>query len=177
MILPYVLIARGLVTVSEATCERRAVRLARSLIMAVIACFSGGTALLVVAVDLTAALKPACACSVFISWACSAVMFGATGADRYTAASSRSASTWASRFPVGVPMVSFSVLDLARLIASLAVMVAAKAYSPIRDRTGMTTRRKILMRMDQRRKPMMCLGVRCDRRTAAVTRGISQEEL
>ena len=54
--------------------------------------------------------------------------------------------------PVGVPMVSFSVLDLDKLMASLAVVVAAKAYTPIRERIGMATRRRILRRMDRLRK-------------------------
>jgi hypothetical protein len=49
-------------------------------------------------------------------------------------------------------MVSFSVLDLDKLMASLAVVVAAKAYTPIRERIGMATRRRILRRMDRLRK-------------------------
>jgi hypothetical protein len=63
-------------------------------------------------------------------------------------------STAASRFPVGVPIVFFSVVDLDRLMASLAVIVAANAYSPISDTIGIATRRKILRRIDRRRKPM-----------------------
>jgi hypothetical protein len=52
-------------------------------------------------------------------------------------------------------MVSLTVLDLARLMASAAVMVAAKAYTPMRDRIGMATSRTILSRIDWRRKPIL----------------------
>jgi hypothetical protein len=51
-----------------------------------------------------------------------------------------------------VPMVSFSVLDLDRLMASVAAVVAANAYTPIRERIGMATRRRILRRIDRLRK-------------------------
>jgi hypothetical protein len=56
--------------------------------------------------------------------------------------------------PDGREMVLKTALDWDKLSASLAVMVAANAYMPIRDRIGMTTRRKILRRIDRRRKPM-----------------------
>ena len=130
------------------------------------ACFSGADALPIVAPDLTAVLKTDRALPVFTSCACSAPSVRGLGLARYTTAISRSASIWASTWPVGKPMVSFTVLDRARLMASLAVMLTTNAYSPIRDRIGIRTSRKILRRMDRRCKPMTLPSARrCNERT------------
>src|SRR5258708_3216426 len=82
-----------------------------------------------------------------------------------------------STLPTGVAMVSLTALALVRLIALLEVMVAAKAYRPIRDRIGSATRRKILRRMDQRRKPMSVPRGEKGPADRAVTREKSQEDL
>ena len=76
------LIACGLVMDSDAIEDRRAGRPAVCLTSAAIACFSAGTALLVVAVECTAFSKAAWACSVLASCACSAARFDGTGAAR-----------------------------------------------------------------------------------------------
>src|SRR6266581_317831 len=146
--------ACDLVTPWAATWARRAGSPAASASRTAIADFSPADALPVVPPGLSATRSAAITAFVFPPCAFSAARLAGDGLDRYTIASGRSALMAPRNAPVGAPVAFLSVLVLARLMASLAVMLVAKAYRPIRDSTGTRTRRRIRWRIDLRRKPM-----------------------
>jgi hypothetical protein len=123
----YVAKARDLGMIWAAICERRLGRPAASRRRAAMACFSTGDALFRVVPESRARRRAATAALVRVSWSSSLARFAPVGADRYTIASVRSLSSWARKAPVGSPVAFFTVLALARLTASLAVVLTAKA--------------------------------------------------
>src|ERR1039457_5007927 len=134
----YSLNARVLVMICAAICERRAGSPAASARWGLMAAFSAADAVLLVG------------------------RVGQTGRGGEPSASARSVSSPLRNIPAGTPVAFLRVLARARLIAFPAVMLVAKIYSPMRDSTGTRMRRKILWRMDRRRKPMAALASKCE---------------
>src|SRR2546429_6789165 len=119
--------ARELGMIWAETCARRLGRPAAARRRAAMSRFSVGEALPWIELEVRAVRRPAVAEFVLVSWSSSLARLAPLGADMYTIASMRSMPTWARNAPAGLPRVLFTVLALARLTASLAVMLTANA--------------------------------------------------